>query len=324
MDKQKTIPSRPVLGKGLASLLPSAASTQSQPQSSTSQTGSTDSSNVGMQAQDSNRDRHPGISMCLIEDIVANEFQPRKTFHDESIDELAQSIRANGLIQPLIVRKAIKGYQLIAGERRLRAAKIAGVKQVPIVIRRTTDKEALELALIENVQREDLNCFETALAYYQLIQDFDLKQEELGERMGKDRTSIANHLRLLKLPLSVQQQLRENLLSFGHGKALAGLEDTALLERLAREAVEKKWSVRELENQIQKIKNLQMGREAQLNGEGTGPLEPVQLRLKNLGKELSAKLSTKVQLRGDASRGKIVIEYHSGEGLETVLSTILK
>src|SRR5262245_32740875 len=125
MDKQRTIPSRPALGKGLASLLPSAVSTPVSTGESSMQT-------------DSNRDRHPGISMCGIDEIVANEFQPRKTFHEESIEELAQSIRANGLIQPLIVRKAAKGYQLIAGERRLRAAQAAGLKQVPIVIRRTT------------------------------------------------------------------------------------------------------------------------------------------------------------------------------------------
>lgn len=324
MDKQKPIPARPALGKGLASLLssstaPVAAQQQQQ------QPAQENAAAPGAPQADSNRDRHPGISMCSIDEIVANDYQPRKTFHDETIEELAQSIRANGLIQPLIVRKSStgKGYQLIAGERRLRAAKTAGLKAVPIVIRRTTDKEALELALIENIQREELNCLETSLAYYQLIHDFDLTQEELAERMGKDRSSVANHMRLLKLPQSVQNSLRDDLLSFGHGKALAGLEDSNLLERLARETIEKKWSVRELENQIQKIKNLQQGREAQLAGDAA-PLEPVQLRLRNLGKELSAKLSTKVQLRGDASRGKIVIEYHSGDDLERVLASVLK
>lgn len=317
MDKNKQIPSRPALGKGLASLLPSTAPVAAPQQTEAAQSAAPQA--------DSNRDRHPGISMCSIDDIIANEFQPRKTFHDETIDELAQSIKANGLIQPLIVRKSStgKGYQLIAGERRLRAAKVAGIKQIPIVIRRTTDKEALELALLENIQREDLNCVETALAYYQLIHDFDLTQEELAERMGKDRSSVANHLRLLKLPQSVQLMLRDGLISFGHGKALAGLEDSNLLERLGRDAADKNWSVRELENQIQKIKNLQQGREAQLAGENA-PLEPVQLRLRNLGKDLSAKLSTKVQLRGDATRGKIVIEYHSGEDLERVLAQVLK
>lgn len=322
MDKQKQLQARPVLGKGLASLLPTAGAAPQAPASPAQATAPTAAPATA--ATETNKDRIPAISMCPIDDIVANDFQPRKTFHDETIEELSQSIRANGLIQPLIVRKAAtKGYQLIAGERRLRAAKMAGLKQVPIVIRRTTDKEALELALIENIQREELNCVETALAYYQLIQDFNLTQEDLAERLGKDRSSIANHLRLLKLPTKVQTSLRDGLLSFGHGKALAGLDDVTLLEKLAWEAVDKKWSVRELENQIQRIKNLQQGRESQL-AEAGAPLEPVQLRLKNLGRDLSAKLATKVQLRGDATRGKIVIEYHTGDDLERVLAQVLK
>lgn len=318
MDKQKMIPTRPVLGKGLASLLPSAAP-MAAPQAPAAQPAAT-----ATVTTDGNRDRHPGISMAAIEDIQANDFQPRKTFHDETIEELAQSIRQNGLIQPLIVRKGVKGYQLIAGERRLRAARMAGLKQVPIVIRRTTDKEALELALIENIQREDLNCLETALAYYQLIQDFNLTQEELATKMGKDRASVANYMRLLKLPQSVQTSLRDGLLSFGHGKALAGVEDSALVEKLAWSIVDKKWSVRELESQIQRLKNL-----ASPNDEGApeaedSALEPVKLRLRNLGRDLSAKLATKVQLRGDATRGKIVIEYFTGDDLERVLAQVLK
>lgn len=314
-DKQKTIPSRPALGKGLASLLPSAtaAAAVSTPAASTSQ-------------PESSRDRHPGISMANIDEITANDFQPRKTFFDESIEELSQSIKSNGLIQPLIVRKTNTGYQLIAGERRLRAAKMAGLKQVPIVIRRTTDREALELALIENVQREELNCIETALAYYQLIQDFGLRQEDLAERMGKDRSSVANHLRLLKLPQPAQTALRDGRLSFGHGKVLAALEDTNLLERLVRDTIEKRWSVRELENQIQKIKNLQQGREAQLSAAQApdAALEPLELRMKNLGKELSTKLSTRVQFRGGATKGKIVITYCNGEDLERLISHMLR
>ena len=266
MDKQKPIPARPALGKGLASLLPSANTQQTQQGAA-----ATPSSVVA--TADSNRDRHPGISMCSLDEITTNDFQPRKTFFDETIEELAQSIRLNGLIQPLIVRKGTKGYQLIAGERRLRAARLAGLKQVPIVIRRTTDKEALELALIENLQREDLNCLETAIAYYQLVQDFNLTQDEVAERMGKDRSSVANHLRLLKLPQSIQTSLRDGLLSLGHGKALAGIEDTVIMEKLAWTVVDKKMSVRELENQIQQLKNLQAGRDAK-NNEDNSTLDP--------------------------------------------------
>ncbi|HRK01219.1 MAG TPA: ParB/RepB/Spo0J family partition protein, partial [Oligoflexia bacterium] len=167
MEKFRSAPTRPALGKGLASLLPTAAVTPPPTPPTESSLGG------GATEPDSNRDRHPGISMAAIDEIVPNEFQPRKIFDDITIEELSQSIKENGLIQPLIVRKAQRGYQLIAGERRWRAAKIAGLKYVPIVIRRTTDREALELALIENIQREELNCFDTALAYYQLIQDFE-------------------------------------------------------------------------------------------------------------------------------------------------------
>ncbi len=311
MEKSRTIPARPVLGKGLASLLPGAAPL-AQPQSQ-----------QAVRETESNKDRLLGISMCNVDDIVPNEFQPRRVFNDETIQELSASIKANGLIQPLIVRKnPTGGFQLIAGERRWRASKLAGLKQVPIVIRRTTDKESLELALIENIQREDLNCLDTALSYYQLINDFELTQEDMSVRVGKDRTTITNHLRLLKLPQFVQGYLKKGDLSFGHGRALASLEDSALVERIAREVAEKKWSVRELENQIQKIKNLQKGRSADASQQTL--LSPLVLRLKNLGKELSNKFSAKVQCKGNEKRGKIVIEYHSAEDLDRVLNQLMR
>lgn len=311
MEKNKSSQKTSVLGKGLASLLPASATT-----SPKENPGSAESS----VPQDSNKDRHPGISMCGIDEIVENTFQPRKTFHDETLEELAQSIKANGLIQPLIVRKATLGYQLIAGERRLRAAKKAGLKQVPIVIRRTTDKEALELALVENLQREDLNCVESALAYAQLMQEFNLKQEELAEKMGKDRTSIANHLRLLKLPQRVQTVLKDNLLTFGHGKALASLENPIWIEKLSQQAIDEKWSVRELENQVQRIKNLQNLHSA---ASKNLPQDPVQTRLKTLSRDLTKKMSTKVQIKGDSNKGKFIIEYFSNEDLERVLDVML-
>lgn len=324
MEKFRSGPSKPVLGKGLASLLPAAATPPPAPpvnQENSQAMGST-TTTPNAAEPDSNRDRHPGISMAAIEEIAANEFQPRKAFDDQTIDELSQSIKENGLIQPLIVRKAHRGYQLIAGERRLRAAKLAGLKYVPIVIRRTTDRESLELALIENIQREDLNCMDTALAYYQLVQDFDLTQDELSTKMGKDRSSVANYMRLLKLPVKIQNDLKAQEISFGHGKALAGLEDNALAEKLAAECIEKKWSVRELENRIQMLKNLS-AENSDASAE-TEPSDPVALRLKNLGRDLSAKYSTKVRLRGTGDRGKIVIEYFSSDDLNRVLDGLLK
>ncbi len=223
-----------VLGKGLASLLPGAMAplpTTSAETSQAQQSAASAASAAGAATpvmESGNKDRHPGISLAMIDEIQVGAFQPRREFDEAAIEDLAQSIRSNGIIQPLVVRKTAEGYELIAGERRLRAAKKAGLKQIPIVIRRSTDREVLELALIENIQRQDLNCVEEAMAYFQLSQDFSLTQEEVATRVGKDRTTIANHLRLLRLPEVILDDLKTNRMSFGHGKVLLGLEDNAL------------------------------------------------------------------------------------------------
>ncbi len=328
----KTTQNRPALGKGLASLLSTTAQHNTAPTVNPNDVVSEApvkpkplnpvAQGQGAEADATpNKDRHPGISMCLLDDIVPNAFQPRRSFDDASIDELAQSIRENGLIQPLVVRKAQKGYQLIAGERRLRAAKIAGLKQIPIVIRRTTDKEALELAIIENVQREDLNCIDTALAYQQLAAEFDMTQEQVAQRVGKDRASVANALRLLKLPQKIQNWLKQETLTFGHGKALSGIEDPNLLENFASQAVDSAWSVRELERQIQ----LQKDNRAGLSNSAGEKIDvtPLELRFKSLGNELSKKYSTKVAVRGNEKKGKIVVEYFSREDLDRILDQLM-
>ena len=147
--------------------------------------------------------------MTPLDSIIVNPFQPRREFDPKALDELSQSILENGLIQPLVVRRVEKGYELIAGERRFRASKKAGLKHVPVVIRKTTDREMLELALIENIQREDLNCVEVSLAYFQLSQEFNLTQEEISKKVGKDRASVANYLRLLRLPEVVLESLKK-------------------------------------------------------------------------------------------------------------------
>src|SRR4051812_2393237 len=178
--------------------------------------------------------------MASVDEIQANHFQPRRDFDESALKDLAQSIRTSGIIQPLVVRKGSKdGYELIAGERRLRAAKIAGLKHVPIVIRRSTDRETLELALIENIQRQNLNCIDEALAYFQLIEDFSLTQEEIAEQVGKDRASISNFLRLLRLPETIIDDLRRQVLTFGHGKALLSLDDTEMRLRARAQILEK-------------------------------------------------------------------------------------
>jgi ParB family transcriptional regulator, chromosome partitioning protein len=234
---------KPVLGKGLASLLPAAgAITAGEP-------------TTVQQQEIGNKDRHPGISMAPIEEIITNHYQPRRDFKNDSIEELAQSIRSNGIIQPLVVRKGYpNGYQLIAGERRLRAAKQVGLKQVPVVIRKASDREILELALIENIQREDLNCIDEAHAYQQLHQEFSLSHEEVGERVGKNRTTIVNSLRLLKLPHSIIDDLKKGVLSFGHGKALLGLENKDACLKVRAKILEEKLSVRATEALVDALK----------------------------------------------------------------------
>ncbi len=307
--KERPAP-RPALGKGLASLFPA-------PPAATAVAHEVAEAAAGALA---NKDRHMGIMMCAVEDIVPNQFQPRREFDEATVEELAQSIRENGLIQPLVVRKGAKGFQLIAGERRLRAAKLAGLRQVPIVIRRSTDQEALELALIENIQREDLNCMDTAHAYQQLMSEFSMTQEAVSQKVGKDRATVANHLRLLRLPEKIRAWLKEGTISYGHGKTLAGLMDhPADAERFAEEAIDLRWSVRELEHRIQAWKDGRVESPETPVAEG---LTPVALRLQNVSKELSQKYSTKVVVKGHDRRGKIVLDYYSVDDLHRLIDML--
>lgn len=238
------------LGKGIGSLIQSNATNAI--------LGNIDKSNKE-QTKNSNSDE-TSVLMVNVESIHPNEFQPRKIFKEKDLKELSESIKESGLIQPLIVLKKDKGYELIAGERRLRASKMAGLTEVPVVLKRITDKEKLTLAIIENVQRSDLNCVEEALAYYQLMEDFSLTQEEVAKKVGKDRSSIANYLRILKLPRQVIDMLQKELLSFGHAKLLAVLKESNRCILLAKETVEKELSVRELEKMIRKNSQVEFQR----------------------------------------------------------------
>lgn len=274
------------------------------------------------QQEHSNKDRHPGISLTSPEEIQINPFQPRRDFDESAIAELAQSIEANGIIQPLVVRKMPDGkYQLIAGERRLRACKKLGLKQVPIVIRKSTDRESLELALIENIQRQELNCVDEALAYFQLTQDFSLTQEEVARRVGKERATVANHLRLLRLPDAIIDDLRRGILSFGHGKAILSLDDLDLRLRARAQVVEKRLSVRDTEALVEQLKT-QPDAQAPARPEASGPLTPVQQRLKNVAMELARKWSTRVELKGSEKRGKIVLHYANRQELDRILQAM--
>jgi ParB family transcriptional regulator, chromosome partitioning protein len=326
-------PNRPALGKGLASLLPGAAATNpaviarqlmgdvpapAAPDESLQQPVGTP---PPLPAADGlNRDRIPGITLADIDQIAANQFQPRRDFSEEALAELAESIKAHGIIQPLIVRRGEDGkYHLIAGERRLRASKIAGLKQVPIVIRKTTDKEKLELALIENIQREDLNCVEIALSYFQLAEDFRLTQEEIAKRVGKDRVSVANHLRLLKLPEPFLDDLRRGVLSFGHGRALLSVTDPLKRMEIRNLVVEKQLSVRETERLV--AESLVQAEEKL---EEEKPADPAKMELKAFSERLGRALGTRVKTRGDQYRGSIVIEYFSKEDLDRLSIQLLR
>jgi ParB family chromosome partitioning protein len=191
-------------------------------------------------------------ALVAISEIKANPNQPRKIFKEKELKELSDSIKENGVIQPLVVLKAEKGFELIAGERRLRAAKLAGLDKVPVVIKKVTDRERMVISIIENVQRSDLNCVEEALAYFQLMNEFELTQEEVGKRLGKERSTIANFIRILKLPRDVIELLQKEFLSFGHAKVLAAEKERERCIRLANQAVTENMSVRELEKLLKK------------------------------------------------------------------------
>ncbi|MFN8369992.1 MAG: ParB/RepB/Spo0J family partition protein [Bacteriovoracaceae bacterium] len=198
-------------------------------------------------------DIHSSVLTVDINKIVPNVAQPRKIFKEQEIEELASSIKINGIIQPLVVSDFKDGkFELIAGERRLRAAKKAGLDKVPVIVKKVTDREKLVIAVIENVQRRDLNCIEEALAYFQLMQDFHLTQDDVAEKIGKDRSTIANFLRILKLPREVIDHLQKEKISFGHAKILASLKDDEQIKKLANLCLEKNLSVRELEDLIKK------------------------------------------------------------------------
>jgi ParB family chromosome partitioning protein len=279
---------RKVLGKGLSALIPDAAVT-------------TDGGGGS-------------LVTITIDEISPNRFQPRRDFDDGKIEELAGSIREKGIIQPLIVRETDEGYELIAGERRLRAAKLAGLSSVPAVIRDVTDGEALELALIENIQRENLNPIEEAQAYQRLIEEFSLTQEEMAQKVGRDRTTITNSLRLLALPEIVRRDLAAGVLTPGHGRALLALADERQILIAREKFIAKGISVREAEALVKRIKE----------GEGTGKeKQEVDTAILDIEEDLTRTLGTKVRIVPKGAGGSIVIEYYSEQELDR-LAEILR
>ncbi len=252
-----------------------------------------------------------------LKDLRPNPYQPRKQFDHETLQELADSIREHGIVQPLVVRESIRGYEIVAGERRYRAAQLLGLTTVPVVIRSFTDEQMMEIALIENLQREDLNPMEIASAYQKLMSHFSLTQEELAQRVGKSRPHVTNFLRLLQLPPAIQEDVSRGTLSMGHARALLGVKDEELQLRLSEKVKKSKASVRQLEEWIQ-----------QINQEGNKKKKKAQPavdpQIKQYEEMLQEAFSTPVRIRNGRRKGRIEIEYYSQRELERLIEILHK
>jgi len=260
----------------------------------------------------------PGPAEILIDDIVPNRLQPRKFFDDEKLEELVFSIQEKGVLQPVIVQKA-KGnnYELVVGERRWRASKKAGLKKIPAIIRDVSDAESLEIALIENIHREDLNPIEEAEAYSQLANEFGLTRDKLAKRLGKNRTTVTNILRLLNLPNGVKEDMVAGRFSMGHARALLGLESAKDIETLRREILKKDMNVRQIEERVRQLKN-------SATGVVKAPQKKKDIFLKDLETTLERQLGTKVEITPKQKGGKLVITYYSNDDLERIRGLIVK
>lgn len=250
------------------------------------------------------------ISIALID---RNPNQPRKNFDEKALKELAQSIKTNGVIQPIIVTKKGDRYIIIAGERRWRASQLAGLKTVPCIVRNYTDREICEIAIIENLQREDLNPIESARAIKQLIETFDLTQEVVADRIGKSRPAVANTLRLLTLTPEVINMIEAGKLSAGHARCLITVEDPKIQVELALKACDNKISVRELEKYIKQLSK---------GNNGKKQAEPQSLELKDFAKKMERIFSTKVSILGNDHKGRIFIDYYNGDDLQRIYTIL--
>lgn len=252
---------------------------------------------------------------CDIGLIQPNRYQPRLRFSDNELEEMARSIRQQGIIQPLLVRKDSNGYELIAGERRLRAAKKAGLKQVPVLVKTITDIDMLEMSIVENVQRSDLNPIEEAEAYHRLITEFGLTQDQAAERVGKSRSAVANFLRLRQLPEQIKTSIMDGALSMGHARALLGTATSAQLNAVFKTVISKGLSVRETERLIKRLK-----------AEKERPKKPIssseQRYFSDLADDLSGRFGTKVQIKKRGQKGKVEIEFYSNDDLDRLLSLL--
>lgn len=255
---------------------------------------------------------------CGIEEIIPNRSQPRKHFDESKLKELADSVKEKGILEPLIVRRVDQGYELIVGERRWRAAQKAGLKEVPVLVKEIEGRETLELSLIENLQREDLNPLEEAEAFRRLTEEFGINQAELGTRLGKDRTTIVNALRLLKLPSEVKDQLLHNRITSGHARAILSLGNKEKQKELCRLIIQKGLSVREAEALAKRWSEKQKKPEPLAKKRND-----LESQLNTLQDSLRQYLGTKVHITPKGKRGKIEIEYYSSADLERIVEAIL-
>jgi len=283
---EQKVTKRPALGRGLGALIPGGSAVE-----------------------------RKGVIMLGIEEIQPDRGQPRRYFDEIRILELSESIRANGVLQPLLVRRDGEGYAIVVGERRWRAAQRAGLRELPCIVRDVSDPQAFELALIENIQREDLNAIEEAEAYQRLIEYHGLTQEELAQRVGKDRSTIANALRLLRLPEPIKLAMSSGALGMGHARALLALGDETDLRRAAEKVMNEALSVREVEQLVQRLKGKKVIRQERVRAGS--------VQLRHVVEKLQRKLGAKVALRDRDGAGTVEIRYHSHAELDRILQSIL-
>lgn len=290
------------LGKGLDSLIPN-------------KTGNT-SARSAADAKKEEKINTTGEILVKINEVEPNRDQPRKDFDEDALMELADSIKQFGILQPLLVQKKKDYYEIIAGERRWRAAKIAGLKEVPVIVKEYTNQEIVEISLIENIQRENLNPIEEAMAYKRLLEEFNLKQDEVAERVSKSRTAVTNSMRLLKLSERVQQMIVDDMISTGHARALLAIDDEEQQYLLANRIFDEKLSVRETEKLVKALKNPKK-EVKKAKTEHMFVYENLEEQMKNV-------IGTKVSVMPRANgKGKIEIEYYSEEELERIYELIL-
>lgn len=248
--------------------------------------------------------------------LRANPYQPRKVFEEEAIKELAESIRQHGVIQPIIVRSVLKGYEIIAGERRFRASQYCGNTTIPAVVRSFSDQQVMEIALIENLQRENLNAMEIAVAYQGLMEQFSLTQEELSLKVGKSRSHIANFLRLLSLPEEVKDYVSRGTLSMGHARALVSVKNEETLKALAQQSIDLQWSVRELEEAVQQLDQKADDTKSKPKQKKKDPF------IENVEESLRDRFKTTVRIKHNKDKGKIELNYYSQQDLERLLELL--